>query len=250
MSTGATVAIVVVALIVLALIAALAIKGRGTGGAVSGARLKHRFGPEYDRVLAGHDGDVKATRAELTERVRRFGDLELRPVSEREREEYGAQWTALQARFVDEPATAVGQADALIGRIASERGFPGADSPEHFDALSVHHPHAVNGYRQVHALTGPAHTAGTAGSPSSGAPQKRQSTEDLRKALLGARGLFDELTRDGARGTRRADEPGTEVARDTAGDRDHEKAGHRGPLGERFTALTGGRRDRTDDERI
>jgi hypothetical protein len=252
MSTGATVAIVVVALIVVALIAALVMRGGGTGGVGSGARLKHRFGPEYDRVLQGHDGDVKATRAELAERVRRHGDLELRPVSAQEREQYGAQWTALQARFVDEPAAAVGQADALIGRIASERGFPGAESPEHFDALSVHHPHAVNGYRQAHTLAGSTGTAGTAGSAG---PQKRQSTEELRKALLGARGLFDELMRDGARNTQRADEsaarpePEAVAAGDAAGDAaaDEKATGRRGPLGERFGALTGGRRDRTDE---
>jgi hypothetical protein len=250
MSTGATVAIVVVALIVVALIAALVMRGGGTGGVGSGARLKHRFGPEYDRVLQGHDGDVKATRAELAERVRRHGDLELRPVSAQELEQYGAQWTELQAQFVDEPAAAVGQADALIGRIASERGFPGADSPEHFDALSVHHPHAVNGYRQAHTLAGSTGTAaGTTG------PQKRQSTEELRKALLGARGLFDELMRDGARNSKRADESATRpepeaaAADDTAdGAADDEKStGRRGPLGERFGALTGGRRDRTDE---
>ncbi|MEW2518221.1 hypothetical protein [Actinacidiphila alni] len=260
MSTGAVVAIIVVAVIVVALIAFLAVRGGGAGG-MSGARLKHRFGPEYDRVLDGHDGDVKATRAELSERVKRYGGLEPRPLSERDRERYGAEWNALQAKFVDEPATAVGQADALIGRIAAERGFPGADSPEHFDALSVHHPHTLGGYRQAHTLAGGPGASGVAGGASGhGGPQKRQSTEELRKALVNARGLFEDLTRDDGRPTRAttADdeaaatepyEPDADESADT--DATHTKtAGHRAPLSERFAALTGGRRDRTDDERL
>ncbi|MFF7153269.1 hypothetical protein [Streptomyces sp. NPDC008139] len=250
MSTGATVAIVVVALIVLALIATLVMRGDGTGGVGSGARLKHRFGPEYDRVLERHDGDVKATRAELAERVKRHGDLELRPVSEQERERYTADWTALQARFVDEPVAAVGQADALIGEIAADRGFPAAQEPEHFDALSVHHPHAVHGYRQAHTLVDPV------GAPGSAAPQKRQSTEDLRKALLGARGLFDELMTESARGTKNTTERADEayepvVEHDAAADEDAKAGGRRGALGGRFAALAGGRREHDDaDERL
>jgi hypothetical protein len=176
MSTGAVLAIVA-AVLVLAAVAAASATAREGGG----ARLKRRFGPEYDRTLARYDGDDRATRQELTERVRKYRALDRRPLDRESRERYGARWQAAQARFVDEPAAAVAEADRLIGGLAAGCGFPAAGSDEHFDALSVHHPHAVQGYRQAHAL---ADHAGAGG---------RRATEDLRRALVAARGLFDEL---------------------------------------------------------
>lgn len=241
MSTGATVAIVVVALIVIALIAVLVKRGGGMGGVGAGTRLKHRFGPEYDRVLERHDGDAKATQAELAERVRLHGDLDLRELPAASRERYAADWAAVQARFVDEPSRAVSEADSLIGEIAAERGFPRADAPEHFDALSVHHPHDVQSYRQTHALVG-----------GNGQSQgRKQSTEDLRKALLSVRGLYENLLREDGRSARRSGgdveserESESEYVAEPAAD-DDKASGRRGG---RFAALTGGRRHHEDDE--
>jgi hypothetical protein len=175
MSTGAVLAIAFV-VVIAAIIAAFTLMRDG-----GGVRLKRRFGPEYERTLARHDGDDRATRQELTERVRKYGAIDLRALDRESRERYGLRWQAAQGRFVDEPAAAVAEADRLIGGLAAERGFPAAGSDEHFDALSVHHPHAVQGYRQAHAL---ADHAGAGG---------RRATEDLRKALVAARGLFEEL---------------------------------------------------------
>ncbi|MEE4543731.1 hypothetical protein V2S66_17360 [Streptomyces sp. V4-01] len=175
MSTGAVLALAAV-LVIAAVIAAFTLIHDSGGG-----RLRRRFGPEYERTLARHDGDDRATREELTERVRKYGALERRPLDPGSRERYELRWQAVQGRFVDEPAAAVGEADRLIGGLAAERGFPAAGSDEHFDALSVHHPHPVQGYRQAHAL---ADHAGAGG---------RRATEDLRRALVAARGLFDEL---------------------------------------------------------
>lgn len=176
MSTGAVLAIVAAVLVLAAVTAALVLAREG-----GGARLKRRFGPEYDRTLARYDGDDRATRQELTERVRKYRALDRRPLDRESRERYGSRWQAAQARFVDEPAAAVAGADRLIGSLAAECGFPDPGSDAHFDALSVHHPHAVQGYRQAHAL---ADHAGAGG---------RRATEDLRQALVAARGLFDEL---------------------------------------------------------
>ncbi|MYS23270.1 hypothetical protein GA0115240_150510 [Streptomyces sp. DvalAA-14] len=179
--SGAVIAVIVAVVVVIAIVAAVAMmRGNGT----SGAGLKRRFGPEYERTLAQHDGDEKATREELAERVKRYGDIERQPVSAQQREQYGARWAEIQAHFVDDPGRALNEADRLIAEVAAERGYPAANSPEHFDALSVHHPHEVQGYRQAHAL---ADHAGAGG---------RKVTEDMRQAMVSARALFDDMLRD------------------------------------------------------
>jgi len=54
--------VVIIAVIVISL-AALLNLGHGRGG--GGHGLKGRFGPEYDRTVADHDGDTKAAEQEL-----------------------------------------------------------------------------------------------------------------------------------------------------------------------------------------
>jgi hypothetical protein len=243
MSTGVVVALVVAVLVVAAILAAVMLM-RDIGG----ARLKRRFGPEYERTLAGHDGDGRATRQELAERMRRYGGIEPRPLGAQAAERYAARWSALQARFVDEPGAAVADADRLIGRLAAERGLPGAESPGHFEALSVHHPHQVHGYRQAHAL---AEHAGAGG---------RRATEDLRRALVASRGLFDALMHgaDAPPQIAQADpdgaaEPGHEPAETRTPTRNQSRSQdpdaaesaterERVRLAHRFAALTGGTR--------
>jgi hypothetical protein len=192
MSTGAVIAVVVV-LVAIAIVAAPAMTRRGGAGSPG---LKRRFGPEYERTLARHDGDAKVTRRELAERVKRYGGIEPRPLSAESRRRHTESWAAVQSRFVDEPGSAVSEADRLVAGLAAERGYPGADSPEHFDALSVHHPHQVQGYRHAHALAGHG-------------PAGHRATEDLRQGLLEFRELFDELLRDAGRARVSASAPGS-----------------------------------------
>ncbi|MFI1098459.1 hypothetical protein [Streptomyces sp. NPDC020917] len=179
MSAAAILSVVVAVLVVAAAVVALTVMRGGTG--LGGVRLKHRFGPEYERALAHHDGDEKATRHELSQRVKRYARLEIRPLAAQDAERFEARWAALKAQFVDSPTEAVAEADGLIGRLAERRGFPGQESPEHNDALSVHHPHQLHGYRQAHALTGEPGTAGP------------KATEELRQALVAAREMFEAL---------------------------------------------------------
>ncbi|WP_328913339.1 MULTISPECIES: hypothetical protein [unclassified Streptomyces] len=224
-----TTAIIIVALVVIA--AAIAtLTAQRRGGHVG---LKRKFGPEYDRTLARHEGDVKATRHELAERVERYGDLDPHPLTAREREAYEARWTRTQARFVDEPGAALTEADRLVGALAAERGYPGRESSEHFDALSVHHPHQVQGYRQAHETTGNGLDDGSA-------------TEDQRQALIGARELFDELLGDAPEKPERMSEDVT--PEDVTPEEEATPTGDtRRPLADRFAALTGGtRKDRSE----
>ena len=252
MSTAAILSVVVAVLVVAAAVVALTVVRGGTG--LGGVRLKHRFGPEYERALAHHDGDEKATRHELSQRVKRYGRLEIRPLAAEDAERFEARWAALKAQFVDSPTEAVAEADRLIGRLAERRGFPGQESPEHNDALSVHHPHQLHGYRQAHALTGETGASGP------------RATEELRQALVAAREMFEALLGGPPAPTARpapqeipaaasrpdpavtekttADTPA--VATAAAGTDDEAKPGataggklRRSPLGHRLAALTG-----------
>ncbi|MGW7227706.1 hypothetical protein [Streptomyces cyaneofuscatus] len=150
-------------------------------GPVGGRSLQSRFGPEYDRVVARHSGDTKAAEQELGERVKLHGDLEKRPLTEAARADYTARWARTQEQFVDSPQQALHEADSLLADLSRDRGFPSGESfEERADALSVHHPRHIDGYRRVHT----ARNDGT-------------DTEEMREAFVDARNLFDALLADG-----------------------------------------------------
>ncbi|MEV0484557.1 hypothetical protein AB0I69_28585 [Streptomyces sp. NPDC050508] len=186
MSTGVIIVLIVIVVGVVA--AALALRARG---AIGGSGLKRRFGPEYDRTVARHDGDTKAAERELGERVDQHGSLHERPLEPAAREQYQARWSAAQELFVDSPSTAVADVDQLLGEVAGARGFPDvAEYEKQFDALSVHHADHVHGYRRVHRVV----TART-----NGTPESQAGTEEMREAMLEARALFYDLVSDDSR---------------------------------------------------
>jgi hypothetical protein len=143
------------------------------------AALRARFGPEYDRLLQSTKTPAVAER-ELLERQRRVQSFSLRPLSRDEAEQYAQSWRTVQARFVDEPSGAVNEADQLIEKVMRARGYPVEDTAHRFDDLSVDHATVVNHYRSGREIV-VRHGRGEA------------STEDLRKAMVHFRALFDEL---------------------------------------------------------
>ncbi|MFC7259254.1 MULTISPECIES: hypothetical protein [Streptomyces] len=168
--------VMIIAVIVIAL-AALLYLGRGRVRGGGGHGLKRRFGPEYDRAVADHDGDTKAAERELGERVKEHGSLTELPLSPEVREHYVTQWASVQEQFVESPQKAVTEADALLARLAGDRGFPdGEQFDEQIAALSVHHAHYVQGYRGMHA-----------------AARDQSGTEEMREAMVEARSLFEAL---------------------------------------------------------
>jgi len=203
MSTGVIIVLIVIAVAVVAALIARHLMARGSGG---GRSLKRRFGPEYDRAVARHDGDTKAAERELEERVQQHGSLREQPLDAAARERYAVRWTAIQEQFVDSPRDAVTEADRLLAEVAGVRGYPdGARYEEQLSALSVHHAHHVNGYRRVHLAT-----------HSSGAAAGHADTEELREALVEARALFEDLTtsaRDDRARLRKDDEEVTPATR-------------------------------------
>lgn len=148
-------------------------------------RLRDRFGGEYDRTIE-RTGRRREAEAELREREKRREELEIRPLPPLSRERYAEEWRRVQARFVDEPAGAVAEADRLVAQVMRERGYPMDDFEQRAADVSVDHPAVVEDYRAGHAIY-LAYDRGDAG------------TEDLRQAMVHYRALFAELLEDGGR---------------------------------------------------
>lgn len=168
--------IVIIAVAVIAATAFLYVKRtRKPGGGRRG--LQNRFGPEYQRAITEHADDVMAAERELSERVKRYGSLQEKPLSPEVRQYYVAQWAEVQEQFVSSPQKAVTEADMLLARLARDRGYPdGEQFEERIAALSVHHGHCVQGHRSTHI-----------------AARGHRSTEEMREAMIEARGLFEAL---------------------------------------------------------
>ena len=165
--------LIAVGVVVAALVVFAAVTRRRT------ARLQERFGPEYDRTVESRGGRREAE-AELGSRVERREKLDIRPLSPDARARYEEAWREVQARFVDDPATAVGSADELVGSVMSDRGYPLDDFEQRAEDISVDHPQVVERYRSAH---------GIARKNAEG----QATTEDLRQAIQHYRALFEEL---------------------------------------------------------
>ena len=94
------------------------------------AELADWFGPEYERTVGAADGarDRRRAEHELAERADRRDDLDLHPLPVEARERYSEQWRRAQARFVDEPQAAIGEAEQLLDAVMRERGYPSTGS--------------------------------------------------------------------------------------------------------------------------
>jgi hypothetical protein len=171
--------ILIAVIVVLAcVVAAFALKQRRS------AQLREGFGPEYERAVSEH-GDQRAAEAELRERRERRRSYDIRPLGDEERDRYAQQWEATQRRFVDQPASALGEADRLVGEVMRERGYPVEDFDQQAADVSVDHPTVVEHYRAAHAV-------------SQANAEQRASTEDLRQAMVHYRALFEVLLDDGS----------------------------------------------------
>ena len=141
--------------------------------------LQDRFGPEYDRTVADAPSRREAE-SDLSERQQRRDELDIRPLSPESRDRYASRWHNTQARFVDEPEEAVGEADGLIQEVMRERGYPVEDFDQRASDLSVDHPEVISNYRAAHGIS----VVNERG---------KASTEDLRTAMVHYRALFEEL---------------------------------------------------------
>ena len=174
MNTTYMVIIVVLVLVVVGLILAPIFARRQRT-----KRYQAQFGPEYDRTVK-ELGDDKKAQSELDVRRKHVEALNIRPLSIVERDRYMKDWTAVQAKFFDEPEQATVEADHLIMEVMQVRDYPVSDFEQRAADISVNYPALVSNYRaaRVIALHNEEHKA---------------DAEELKKAVIYYRSLFDEL---------------------------------------------------------
>src|SRR5919108_838986 len=166
------VVILVIAVIAIAAIAFAMIRKRRS------QKLRARFGPEYDRVVT-REGDVRKGEGVLEFREKRREKFQIRPLSPTDKSGFADRWNEVQRRFVDDPKGAVSIADSLVMEVMQARGYPMGDFDQRAADISVDYPIVVENYRAAHDIA-LRHNRGQA------------STEDLRKAMMHHRTLFQE----------------------------------------------------------
>jgi hypothetical protein len=142
-------------------------------------RLQQRFGPEYGRTV-DKLGSLPKAESELKARANRVDRLNIAPLTPSDAVKFGQAWTNLQGRFVDNPNDAVIQADQLVREVMLKRGYPMGDFERRAADISVDHPVVVEHYRAAQAIAA-RNQRGEA------------DTEDLRKAVVHYRVLFEDL---------------------------------------------------------
>jgi len=172
MSTAAIV-ILIVAIVVIGILAWFLYRQQRS------RKLRTHFGPEYERTFRQYGESAKAEEA-LVARQKRMEKVQIRPLTEQERDRFATTWNTVQSRFVDDPAGSIRDADRLVTDVMVARGYPMADFERRADDISVDHPFVVSNYRTAHEI---------ALSDQSG----QATTEDLRRAVVCYRKLFEEL---------------------------------------------------------
>jgi hypothetical protein len=142
-------------------------------------RIRQRFGPEYERAVR-ESGSQRRAEAQLADRAKRVEKLNIRELVPIERERFTNQWNGLQLRFVDSPRGAVAEADDLIVLLMQTRGYPMGEFDQRAADISVYHPVVVDNYRAAHTIASRLRTG-------------EVTTEELRKAMIHYRTLFDEM---------------------------------------------------------
>jgi len=142
-------------------------------------KLQERFGPEYGRTVDEYGSRSKGE-SELKARERRVERLEILSLAPSEAARFSEAWHTLQGRFVDNPKGVVVQAEQLVRELMEKRGYPMGDFERRAGDISVAHPDVVANYRLAQAIA---------------VRDQRGSadTEELRKAVVHYRALFDEL---------------------------------------------------------
>lgn len=159
--------------------AVVIVAAAATSGRRKTQRLKEHFGPEYDRTVS-EVGEQKTAEKELATREHKRSKLDIVPLTPESLAAYTAHWQTVQTAFVDDPASAVGDADLLVTAVMRERGYPVDDFDRQAANISVDHPTVVENYRAAHSI----HLSQQNGDV---------GTEAQREAFVHYRALFEKL---------------------------------------------------------
>ena len=152
--------------------------------------LRERFGSEYDRRVT-ELGNRRRAESDLARSEARVQKLKVRPLSASDRAKFLDEWRLCQARFVDDPAGAVNDADRIVTEIMRTRGYAVDDPYDRVTDVCAAYPAQAANYREANDIVIRHHRGNT-------------STEDLRKAFVHFRSLFDEMLVGGEQELRRA----------------------------------------------
>jgi hypothetical protein len=167
------IAVVLLIAVVLAVLAWLVVQRQRS------LRLRRRFGPEYDLTVSEFRSRTKAE-TELQNREERVARLKLVPLTAADAARFSDAWSTLQGRFIDSPKGVVVEADHLVQELMARRGYPMGDWERMAADVSVEHPMVVSTYRAAKAIA-------------DRDARGQADTEELRKAVIYYRTLFDEL---------------------------------------------------------
>lgn len=146
--------------------------------------LRERFGPEYDHAVQ-QTRSRRQAEAELEKREERVQQLHIRSLSAEDQARFTESWRGVQARFVDDPESAITEADRLVATVMQTRGYPVGDFEQRAADISVDHPHVVENYRAAREIA-------------QRSERGEASTEDRRQAMIHYRALFTDLLEGGS----------------------------------------------------
>jgi uncharacterized membrane protein len=187
---GNTTVIIVIVVAVVLVVAIVAVGYRAARRRQT-ERLRSQYGGEYDRVVDQANSQREAE-SELRDRSKRHEGYDLRRLDSSERADFERRWSEVQGQFVDDPSTAVRNADRLVTDLMKARGYPVEDFDQRADDLSVRHAEVTQRYREGRRIA----EANLEG---------KVTTEDLRQAVTNYRSLVHALLADDAEGGRRDD---------------------------------------------
>lgn len=181
MNTTTLVIVIVVAVVIVVVIGFVAsVQARRKRS----RRLREQFGPEYDRAVERTD-DRRQAEANLRGREKRH--QEPRPLDPEQRHEFQERWTRVQHEFVDDPGSAINDADRLLIEVMAARGYSTDTFEQRAEDLSVEHPTLTQRYREAHRISRSYEHGGA-------------RTEDLRHAVTSYRSLVDALLNENSAG--------------------------------------------------
>lgn len=115
-----------------------------------------------------------------TDRASHADSFQVRDLSKDQKERYAGEWERIETRFVERPTAAVMEADELMQEILRQKGYPVRAFDRLLEDIAVQQPELVDDFRASHEVI-------DSDKPSD------LTTEQLRKAMLHYRNLYDRL---------------------------------------------------------